>query len=65
MSCGGFATTVKNRLSVAPNLTTVQVELVKKVTEITSSQTIKANNLQDVLKNTDYTISELINRKTL
>jgi copper chaperone CopZ len=59
MSCGGCATTVKNKLSTAPGVTFVQVDLAKKEAEITSSIVIKADTLQDALKNTHYTIAEL------
>ncbi|WP_339880754.1 heavy metal-associated domain-containing protein [uncultured Algoriphagus sp.] len=59
MSCGGCVATVKNRLSVAPGVTSVSVDLAKKEAEITSSAIIKADTLQDALKNTHYTIAEL------
>jgi copper chaperone CopZ len=59
MSCGGCVATVKNRLSAAPGVTSVSVDLQKKEAEITSSAVIKANTLQDALKNTHYTIAEL------
>ncbi len=59
MSCGGCATTVKNKLSTASGVISVQVDLAKKEVEITSSQAIKADKLQEVLGNTGYTISEL------
>jgi len=59
MSCGGCATTVKNILSAAPGVKAVQVDLAKKEVEITSSQAIKTDKLQEVLGNTGYTISEL------
>jgi copper chaperone CopZ len=59
MSCEGCATTVKNKLSAAPGVTSVQVDLVKKEAEITSSQVLKADKLQEALNKTGYTISEL------
>ena len=59
MSCGGCVATVKNKLSAAPGVTSVTIDLVKKEAEITSSQAIKADKLQEVLGNTGYTISEL------
>jgi copper chaperone CopZ len=59
MSCGGCVATVKNKLSAAPGVTSVTIDLVKKEAEITSSQAIKANQLQEALSNTGYTISEL------
>jgi copper chaperone len=59
MSCGGCATTVKNKLSAAPGVLSVQVDLAKKQAEITSSQALKADKLQDAFNNTGYTISEL------
>ncbi len=59
MSCGGCVATVKNRLSAAPGVTSVSVDLAKKEAEITSSAIIKADTLQDALKNTHYTIAEL------
>jgi len=59
MSCGGCVSTVKNKLSAAPGVTSVQVDLAKKEAEITSSAEIKADTLQHALKNTHYTITEL------
>jgi copper chaperone CopZ len=59
MSCGGCVATVKSKLSAAPGVTSVQVDLAKKQAEITSFAVIKANTLQDALKNTNYTIEEL------
>ena len=58
MSCGGCVTAVKNKLSTVSGVTSVQVDLAKKEAEITSSAIIKADTLQDALKNTQYTISE-------
>ncbi len=57
MSCGGCAATVKNKLSAAPGVTSVQIDLARKEAEITSSQEIKADELQVALGNTHYTIS--------
>ncbi len=54
MSCGGCATTVKNKLSAAPGVTFVHVDLAKEEAEIISSVVIKADTLQDALKNTNY-----------
>lgn len=59
MSCGGCVATVINKLSAATGVTTVQIDLAKKEAEITSSAVIKADTLQDALKNTHYTITEL------
>ncbi len=59
MSCGGCAATVKNKLSAAPGVTSVQVDLAKKEAEITFSREINADTLQDALKSTHYTIAEL------
>jgi copper chaperone CopZ len=59
MSCGGCATTVKNKLSAAPYVISVNVDLAKKEAEITSSVEIKAVTLQNALNNTHYTITEL------
>ncbi|MEB2787197.1 heavy-metal-associated domain-containing protein [Algoriphagus persicinus] len=59
MSCGGCVATVKNKLSATPGVTSVSVDLAKKEAEITSSVIIKADTLQDALKNTHYTIAEL------
>lgn len=58
MTCGGCATTVKNKLATAPGVTSVQVDLAKKEAEITSSAIIDAGVLQDALKSTHFTISE-------
>ena len=59
MSCGGCVTSVKNKLSAAPGVISVSVDLGKGEAEITSSEVIKAHELQDALKNTPYTITEL------
>lgn len=58
MSCGGCATTVKNKLSAAPGIVSVQVDLAKKEAEISSTEEIKTDILQAALSNTSYTISE-------
>ena len=59
MSCGGCATTVKNKLSAAQGVTSVNVDLGKKQAEITSSKAIKIETLQDALSKTHYTLAEL------
>ena len=59
MGCGGCAATVKNKLTAAPGVTSVQVDLAKKQAEITSSLALKADKLQEALNNTGYTIAEL------
>jgi copper chaperone len=59
MSCGGCATTVKNKLSAAPGVTSVSVDLAKKEAEITSSNPLNVDVLQLVLSHTHYTIAEL------
>ena len=59
MGCGGCAITVKNKLTAAPGVTSVQVDLAKKQAEITSSLALKADTLQEALSNTGYTIAEL------
>ena len=59
MSCAGCAATVKNKLSVAAGIKSVSVDLSKKQAEITSSQEIKMDILQEALNNTHYTIAEL------
>jgi copper chaperone CopZ len=59
MSCGGCATTVKNKLSAASGVTSVSIDLEKKEALITSDEVIKSETLQDALKNTHYTIAEL------
>jgi len=61
MTCGGCATTVKNKLSATPGVISVHVDLAKKEAEITSSQAIQADKLQEALSNTGYTITELRN----
>jgi copper chaperone CopZ len=58
MSCGGCATTVKNKLSAAAGVTSVQVDLAKKEAEITSTKPLNADTLQQALNNTHYTIAE-------
>ncbi len=59
MSCGGCVSTVKKKLSAVPGVTSVKVDLAKKEAEITSSQELKADKLQEALSNTGYTITEL------
>jgi copper chaperone CopZ len=58
MSCGGCATTVKNKLSAAPGVTSVSVDLAKKEAEITSSKPLNADILQQALNHTYYIIAE-------
>jgi copper chaperone CopZ len=58
MSCGGCAASVKNKLSAVIGVRFVQVDLAKKEAEITSSDVIKVDTLQDALNNTDFTIVE-------
>ena len=59
MNCGGCAATVKNLLSNAKGVTTVKIDLAKKEAEITSSQVLKVDALQEALSNTSYNITEL------
>ncbi len=59
MSCGGCAASIKNMLTDVPGVTSVSIELKKKEVEITSSALIKADILQNALKNTHYTIAEI------
>ena len=59
MSCGGCASTVKQKLSSVPGVTYVAVDLGKKEAEITSSQEIKTDTFRSAFNNTHYTISEL------
>ncbi len=59
MSCGGCVSTVKNKLSAVPGVTSVKVDLAKKQAQITSSQAIEAETLKEALKNSGYSIAEL------
>ncbi len=59
MSCGGCVSTVKNKLSAAKGVTSVDVDLGKKQAEITSSEEIKTETLQEALSKTHYTIDEV------
>jgi copper chaperone CopZ len=59
MSCGGCVSTVKQKLSSVPGVTSVAVDLGKKEAEITSFEEIKTDTLRHALSNTHYTISEL------
>ena len=59
MSCGGCVSTVKQKLSSVPGVTSVTVNLGKKEAEITSSEEIKTDTLRSAFNNTHYTISEL------
>ncbi|MDZ4712849.1 MAG: heavy metal-associated domain-containing protein [bacterium] len=60
MSCSGCVATVKNKLSSVFGVTSVKVDLGKKQAEITSSQEITIDILQDALRNTSYTITKLV-----
>ena len=59
MSCGGCVSTVKQKLSSVPGVTSVTVDLGKKEAEITSSEEIKTDTLRRSFSNTNYNISEL------
>ncbi len=59
MSCGGCVSTVKNKLSAVPGVTSVKVDLAKKQAQITSSQAIEAETLREALKNSGFSITEL------
>ena len=59
MSCGGCATTVKNKLSLVKGVSSVNVDLSKKQAEISSSEAINTERLQSALNDTRYTIAEL------
>jgi len=59
MSCGGCVSTVKNKLSAVPGVTSVKVDLAKKQAQITSSQAIEAETLREALKNSGFSIAEL------
>lgn len=58
MSCGGCASTVKNKLVAVSGVTSVQIDVAKKEAEIISSEALSLSKLQDALKNTHYTIAE-------
>jgi copper chaperone CopZ len=58
MSCGGCVSTVKQKLSGVPGVTSVKVDLGKKEAEITSSEEIETDTLRRGLSNTHYTISQ-------
>jgi copper chaperone CopZ len=60
MSCGGCVSTVKQKLSSVPGVTSVKVDLGKKEAEITSTQEIKTDILRNAFSNTHYTISDLM-----
>ncbi len=59
MSCGGCVSTVKQKLSSVPGVTSVIVDLGKKEAEISSSEKIETDTLRRSFSNTHYTISEL------
>ena len=59
MSCGGCVSTVKQKLSSVPGVTSVTVNLGKKEAEIISSEEITTDALRGAFNNTNYTISEL------
>jgi copper chaperone CopZ len=59
ISCGGCVSTVKQKLSGVPGVTSVTVDLGKKEAEITLSEEIETDTLRHAFSNTHYTISEL------
>ena len=59
MSCGGCVSTVKQKLSSVPGVTSVTVDLGKKEAEIITSKEIETETLRRAFSNTHYTISEL------
>ncbi len=59
MSCGGCVSTVKQKLSGVPGVTSVSVDLGKKEAEIITSKEIETETLRRAFSNTHYTISEL------
>ena len=59
MSCGGCVSTVKQKLSSVPGVTSVTVDLGKKEAEIISSEEIKTDTFRRAFSNTHYTISAL------
>ncbi len=59
MSWGGCVSTVKQKLSSVPGVTSVTVDLGKKEAEITLSKEIETDTLRHAFNNTHYTISEL------
>ena len=59
MSCGGCVSSVKQKLSGVPGVTSVTVDLGKKEAEIISSKQIETDTLRHAFSNTHYTISEL------
>jgi copper chaperone CopZ len=58
MVCAGCAETIQHILTALPGVIYAKVNLGKKQVEITSSQLIKIDALQNSLNNTNYTISE-------
>ncbi len=58
MSCGGCATTVKNKLSTVSGVISVQIDFAKKEAEIVSTEVVSFSKLQDALENTQFTIAE-------
>lgn len=65
MSCGGCATTVKHKLSAIPGVESVVVDLGQRQAEITSAHAIKSEALQDALRNSNYTISDIKVKSTV
>ena len=59
MSCGGCVSTVKQKLSGVPGVTSVSVDLGKKEAEIITSKEIETETLRRAFSNTHYIISEL------
>ena len=59
MSCGGCVSSVKQKLSGVPGVTSVTIDLGKKEAEIISSKEMETEILRRAFSNTHYTISEL------
>ena len=59
MTCGGCASTVKNKLSTVSGVTSVKIDLAKKEAEITSSEAIDTKALQTALSRSGFTLSDL------
>ncbi len=59
MTCSGCAKGVEKKLSAAPGVISVTIDLEKKQAEVTSTQAIKAETLQKSLNGSNYTIAEL------
>ncbi|HXC05374.1 MAG TPA: heavy metal-associated domain-containing protein [Bacteroidia bacterium] len=57
MACSACAASVEKRLAQLPGVKEVHVDLVKKEAAVTGDNELKAGQIQDALKGTNYTLA--------